>query len=471
MTKRNLKIFFLILISITGIFIGYKKAASCTISFEGDDRYVNVFDKSLFNLPDLKPFFLSSHAFADRDERDIEKSAFHNLNKWAEYAKNNATIDDIEAVVYAASLDTLKLIHKAVADNSIGMLPEGYKSNSFVKYLFENKKKEAAEYLVFAKRCEPQVSYYDTWSEHSPDSALKISLFREGQKYCREYHSRFIKDRYAYQTIRLAHYKQQYETAVNLYNRYFGSSVSTDLISNWALAHKAGALMSLGKIPEANLLFAKVFDKCESRRKQAVLSLKLKDEEIINKTLKLCRAPQEKILVYTLSTYNNNIKAVNSLEKIYKIDSRSKYLELLLQRVVTEYERQTIPLREDMYFKNYLSLNRNIVNDIDSGNIIDKNKAYDLICKIAVSKKVHNPYLWNFAAGYMAALQNKYEEAMKFYYEAKRDCPKNDYSYIKRIQAAETIAKINNQGKIDKEFEALILPDLKLIDNLRSTEK
>ena len=469
MTKRKLKIFIPILISITVLVMFYQKAKSCAISFEGDDRYVNIFDRSLFNLPELKPFFLSSHAFADMDERDIEKSAFSNLKEWAGYTGGNAALDDIEAVVYNTQPDSLELLFNAVSRHDKSLIPAGYKHNSFVKYLVDNKKEEAVKYLIYAKNCEPQVTYYDPWLEHGHDSAAKNNLYLEGLKHCKEHNSKFINERYAYQTIRLAHYTQRYEETIKLYNKYFVNR-SGNLIGSWALAHKAGAMMSLGKIPEANLLFAKVFDQCVSRRKQAVLSLKLKDDEMIGKTLKLCKTPQDKILIYTLSTYGNNSRCLASMEKVFKLNPRSEYLQLLLQRAVTEYERDILPQREEMYFKNYLSLNKDIYREIDSVNMLEKGKAYGLISTIADSKKIPEPYLWNFAAGYIASLENRYEEALNYYYKAKRTCPKDDFQYIRRIQAAETIAKINSVGKIDRQFEASLLPELRRIDNMKSTE-
>jgi hypothetical protein len=470
MITRKLKIFIPILISLAVLVIFYQKAQSCAISFEGDDRYINIFDKSMFNLPELKPFFLSSHAFADMDERDVEKSAFSNLKEWTGYTKNIAVLDDIETIVYSAPLDTLSLIENAVNRHDKSLIPEGYKHNSFVRYLVDNKKEEAVKYLIYAKNCEPQVTYYDPWLEHGHDSAAKNNLYLEGLKHCKERSSKFIKDRYAYQTVRLAHYTQRYEETVSLYNKYFGSQNDGDLIRSWALAHKAGALMSMDKIPEANLLFAKVFDKCVSRRKQAVLSMKLKDNEMIEKTLKLCRTPQEKILVYTLSTYGNNSRCLTSMEKVFKLNPRSEYLQLLLQRAVTEYERDMLPQRDEMFFKNYLSLNKDIYREIDSVNMLEKDKAYGLICRIAESKKVPDAYLWNFAAGYIASLENRYAEALNYYYEAKRNCPKNDFQYIRRIQTAETIAEINNKEKIDKKFEESILPGLRQIDNMKTSE-
>lgn len=91
-------------------------------------------------------------------------------------------------------------------------------------------------------------------------------LIEEGNERIKSASSTFLKLRYAYQVVRLAHYAGKYDDAIKYYDSYVAGIAGNSVIAQWALGHKAGALMETGKSTEANYLFSTLFDKCPSKR-------------------------------------------------------------------------------------------------------------------------------------------------------------------------------------------------------------
>jgi hypothetical protein len=460
MSRKYFKISILILISIVISILNFQKSKSCSFDYE-PDNYYTIFDTTLFRLPDLKPLFLSESIFADHDDdKGSLGLTFYNLKEWQSFFNNIPALNDIDTIIYSAGLQDAENISRFITTNNKDYIPERYKKNTLVKYLKDNNNFEVINYLVYAKECEPHVSNYYYWDEPQRDFVRMNELIKKGLEVYPNIKSGFIKDRYAFQVIRLAHYSKQHQLVIDLYDKLFTGTSIESLIGYWSLEHKGGALRSLGKAAESNLIFAHVFDKCLSRRKNCILSIKLNSDSIITETFKLCKTQNDKIIINTLTAYINTDYSLEAMNNIYKLEPRSPYLELLLEREISRVEREVLPSKDYYWdgYKSYLDENSDIQKELN-------NRLYNIVSGIASGKKVKNPCLWNFAAGYLATLNNNTEEAKNFYKAAKIDCPKEDTLFHKKIQIAEFITKINSLEKIDKNAEANLLNDLKWLYN------
>lgn len=452
------------LISIGVFLISYNSVKSCGPSLMPDDYY-SIFDKSIFNIPDMNPFFLSDYVFADQDEGGANKSTVDNLNEWLDYLNKSPTIDHIEKVIYSSTLEDLKKAKEYIQAGKVSSLPKELRNNTMIKYLKEIKGIEIIDYLVYAKECEPEVARHDQWEEVKKNYDLMAGLMEKGINLSSNAKSEFIKDRYTYQAIRLAHYSNKFEKVIELFDRFFKDGKRNGMIYYWALSHKAGALSSLDKKADANLIFAQVFDSCASRRKQCMLSINLSSDSLYNATLSLCNSPRQKIPVYLIGGYKNPEYSRDAINKIYAIDPASPYLELLLSREIHKAEREILPSREIWGgYKYYLEPRE--LQDINSGI-----ELFNITSQIAKENKTAKLWLWNFAAGYIATLLNKNDEAKEFYLAAKRTAPRENISYIRRIQIAETISDIKSIDKIDSSSEDEIAQKLEWLKNIENTEK
>jgi len=459
MKKKNLTKSLIVLISAAVFVVCYKTANSCGPSIIPDDYY-SIFDKSVFNLPALKPFFLSEYVFADQDENGEEKSKFDNLKEWLSFLNNEPSIDDIEKLIYTASPEDLKKAEEYLKSGKSSLLPASLKNNSMLSYIHSKKAEEAFNYILYAKECETESARVSPWEEIKRDSLHIEKLLAEGIKRQPAATSSFIKNRYAYQIVRMAHYLKQYEKTIEYFDRYFPQNGKKDLIFYWSLSHKAGALSSLNKKAEANLIFTEVFDRCPSRQKQSLLSVSLLSDSLFKATLALCSDNHIKAALNAVTGYKNPAYALDAIKEIYTLEPASDYLELLLSRETTRFERTILPSREIWGgYKSYLETR-------EPENKTQGLQLFDITARIARERKIKNPWLWNFAAGYLATLLNKDEVSNEFYASAKKMCPKENLFYVRKIQIAEFVAYVNSLKHIDPGIEDELAVKLNWLKNL-----
>ncbi|MGE5499164.1 MAG: hypothetical protein ACM3Q2_13870, partial [Syntrophothermus sp.] len=459
MKKLHLKVLLPLFISALVIFLNIRKAESCGPELEPDNFYT-IFDKSLYNIPALKPFFLSGYIFADQSDGS-EEALSDNLNDWVKFLHGVPSADHVERIIYSAGIDEIKQIRKYISERKNTAVTDELKENSFVKYLKNTGKTDVIDYIIFAKECEPEVSSNNQWDEKPKNTGLMVKLSVMGKSALRNARSSFIKERYAYQIIRLMHYSGKYKEAVNFYDKTFGKSKNRNLMKYWSLSHKAGALQSLGDTARSNLLFARVFENCRSRRHQCILSVKLNDETLINRTLKLCRNKDEKALVYTLIAYKNPYTAIEYIKPVFSLAPKSDYLILLLQRELTRLEREALPSKETWGGQ------RNYLKEREDQGEHQGAELFSTVSEIARSGKAGRAYLWNFAAGYIATLSGRTEEAKPFYFAAKKASPGTDISFIRRVQIAEIVNRAAGMKNIDKKGEDLLAGELEWLHKLQ----
>lgn len=463
MEKKILKIFSLLLISMPLLLIPSDNSEGCGWYPEPDDYYT-IFENALFDLPLLKPFFLSENNYFPYEETGSLGERTDNLREWLKYFNNIPTIDDIESIVYPTSKEEIMRIIEYLKTGKDLKLNDRIIKNSLITYLFKNKKNEVPEYLLFAKECEPHVVKNDSWEEIIRDSSAMTVLIQQGEEKYSSCSDKFLKERYAYQIIRLAHYSKQYEKAISLYEKYFVDNDKT-LIQNWALSHKAGCLRKLNRVAEANYIFSKLFDTCPSRSMVGTASFVFLNDSLLEKTLQLCRSDHEKTAVYTIASYKAAVD-LESLEHIYELEPKSKFLELLLSREISRMEREVLPAKYSGSFNIYFEMDsiRYTYYDPDYNRSV-----FRLVSNIANNNNCMHPYLWHFAAAYMASLVREENLADAHFIEAKRLCPKEDLNIINRIKIVELISKISRIRKIDHNIEYDLLEDMKWLtqnDNL-----
>ena len=230
-------------------------------------------------------------------KRDSTKDV--NIDDWKIYLKDDKiNLQDIEHIVYKVSADDMQKIRFYVSEGKI--LDNKLKNNAMVKLWQKNKDLEAIDYLYFAKTCEPHTAYYDPWTSDE-DRKRDITKMKWLMDEAKKYHSQkasndFLKLRFAYQAIRLAHYTKNYDKALRFYDEMIkpNENKNTSIVMYWTLAHKAGALYHKGEKGEAAYLFSKVFDLCKSKQASAFLSFKVDSQKDWKKAESFCKNGEEK---------------------------------------------------------------------------------------------------------------------------------------------------------------------------------
>jgi len=426
-------------------FFNSDNTKSCGPEYDYDNFY-KIFEEKLFDLNNLQPFLLTEYIFKEVDEDGNNGPRLDNLKEWLEYFDNKPTIDDLEKYIYDTNENDLLSFQKQID------LSDNWKNNSVLLYVDNDKLKRSIEYLLFAKQVEPHVAFSNGWEEPIRDFvAMNLLLTTAIENYDKT-NIKFFKERYAYQSIRLAHYSEQYEKTVSLFNRFFKETINKKLMYYWSLGHYAGATRSLGNSAKSNVLFARVFDNCPSKSRQSVLSFRYWSDSLFTETLRACENKQDSVLVLTIGAYKNPELSVSSITSIYVKEPTSKYLEFLLVRAIAMLERNVLPIKDPWKgYHTYLNPKYYYITPppIDS-------TLYKAIFKIAKENLVSNIHIWNYAAGYIATLQNNPDKAASYFFEAKRLCPKNDMNFVKRVQVAEIISFANSLKSIDKSDEDIL---------------
>src|SRR5690606_26164821 len=125
------------------------------------------------------------------------------------------------------------------------------------------------DYLIYAKKCEQYANAEMYYWEEDPfpdrDTEAMEELIKEGIASYEKESDTLLKQRYAYQFMRMARYKEEYERATQLFDQYIEPLRPKNYIYYRALEQKAGAMKKTGD-DRAAYLFSLVFDHAVDRR-------------------------------------------------------------------------------------------------------------------------------------------------------------------------------------------------------------
>ena len=361
----------------------------------------------------LAPLFMRFDKLYGNYFETVEKAnQDDNLAEWAKRFCGDVKTEDLAYVIYKAPASELDLLLTATQSKSL-TVPVNLQGNTFAEFVFEKKCTETLEYLLFAKQCEPHVTANDRWQALPRNKDAMQSLISEGKREFKRTKSAYIRLRYAYQIIRLAHYAGQYEQVLTLcedllpkvdkLHARWGESI----IPWWIEGHRAGALLRLGRNVEASYAYAQVFEHCPGRRASAYQSFLIKTDEEWAACLRLCQSDGERATLYAIRAAGAESKALEEMEKIYEIDPKNQLLEGLLVQEIRKMERNLLGLEfndEKEHNKRYHKLPRPY-----SGKYVIDLQRFARKCR--QEGQVARPALWYLAEGYLEFLAGDYYAA------------------------------------------------------------
>jgi len=360
-----------------------------------------------FLLPELTaedgpyaPYFLKFDQLYENYQQESEVQVDENLAEWQEIFCQLAKVKDIQELIYNTSVEDLETVKTAIKSKNYP-LPARLNRNSFARHLERNECNETIDYLIFAKTCEPHVTYQGGWDVPKRDIITMKNLIASGRRMFRKTKSNYIKLRYAYQLIRLAHYVQEYELVLELYDSLLPKTdTKKSILFDWILGHKAGALYHLGEKVEAAYLYALIFQNSKSKRASAYQSFKIQTDEQWKACLLLCQSNQERATLYALRANTEESKAAEEMAEIYQLDPLNPNLELLLVKEMRKLEKDFLGIdfndkKRDN--KRFHKIPRQEANTYLVG--LEK-----FIIQCVKENKVANKELWQLAQGYIEYL-------------------------------------------------------------------
>lgn len=361
------------------------------------------------------PFFLRWDDYYQRFyyARDIQRQ--ENIEEWIERFCGQALPADVEKVVYKTDINTLIGLRNCALDKGKKRaLPYALGGNTFAEMIAFNGCTEAVDYLMFARKCEPYVLEPNTtgWTQDDRDPEAMQSLIGEGKSRFLDTESHFLRLRYAYQIIRLAHYRRDWQQTIDLYN-FLMPKVDrrkSSIIFYWALAHVAGAMRQLGQYPEAAYRFSLVFRHCPSKRTPAYRSFLIRDDADWEKTLRLCQSDSERATLYILRAGSSRGHLLEDMQTIYRLDPAHPQLDLLLVSEVQELEK--VFLRTPVTDHKRGIAQAAIQREQAARRLLD---VQHLVTQVLKDGHAPNPNLWRTLQGYLMLLAGDLYGAAKHF--------------------------------------------------------
>jgi hypothetical protein len=354
-----------------------KPTAFCGYSPEYEALYYPIIDQKIVSDSSLYPFLNCPSTFCEHV--GTHTATQENLQDWRNFFGKNLSEEVLFQLIYKETSDW----YEKLEANNANVL-NGIVANKINK----NLQKPFAKYMLLARQCEGISSNNSGGSgwyqgEENDGYDRKPELLELALKNYKAETNAFLKNRYGYQIVRLAHYLQENEAALQYFDNFLKLDTEAPYIYYLALEQRSGAAYNLKKLQEATKGFLEVYSKAPSRRASCALSLKYFDWS--NPQLNdgfLGDSKYAEIESFFKSYYFKG-SISREMQKLQQQNPNSPYLEVLAIREVDK-------LQNKLFVNNYYAWNSDSENEepLDTKNLQALQKiAKEQVENIEVSRK------------------------------------------------------------------------------------
>ncbi|GAB3922417.1 hypothetical protein [Larkinella terrae] len=329
----------------------------------------------------------------DTDEDSVETD--ENTLAWKAYTRGKVKESEISAALYQRNNQTTNgLVRWASASNPAALT-----------YLNLAWKAEAAT---------PQpVNVWEVDSARLDTSTAELRiLLTEAQTGFAATADLFLKERYAFQAVKLAALAKKYAQSVAFYDELVRPLARKTFLSDWAYCRHAGATMALGDTAKAIYEFAQVFDRCPSRRHEAESSLRIYGIRFREKALDFCQNDHEKAGVYAICAIQPKQDALPFLKEMVRLNPKNPLVELVMAREINRNEYFFFQSTSPIYGYDEASRKDSIHfvdRKLEAPDYFQQLRAFAL--QSAENKSLANPGFWYTATAYLDYLAKSYDDA------------------------------------------------------------
>ncbi len=438
------------------------------------DYYTSFFHQNLPDAKGYRPFYYVGYqAFYDATE-PIEVTDVL-ADEWAAYCGSPVKKADAKKLVNKFAWKDLNNLYYNLEKNQPLKIPDSVKLNSMTAYFMQSKDLEALGYIMYAKQVEPYMLGGDgDWEGIQRDSLKMGKLIKNGQQLYTVAKKDFLKLKYSYQVLRLAHYSSRYTDVINWYDEYAAKTTISSVLQPLCLALKAGALFRSGQQKEAAYLFSKVFAASTAKRVSNFLGFNWSVDSKADKKdyLALCKNDTEKAAMLSLFALSSSGDNLADMKEILKLNPSSEELEVLVVREINKLEEKyltssmaEVPGGKAFYFT-WEDESRDSIMRASEKEVTALASFLDNAAQI---KPVTNAGLFETAAAYAAYMRRDYANAKKYLAAAQKmqltEKVKNQWALTNLL------VTINEKEKIDAAFEEQLLPSLQWLEERVRSEK
>jgi hypothetical protein len=306
-----------------------------------------------------------------------------NAIEWANFLENKYIAKDLIPIIYRE--DDFTTHAKEMSNLRQARMSE--KDISQKEIVFIN-------YLELALQIEDHLKAYvpNPWdyeeneTKKNPEEYQR--LVNKTQQMLQVAQHQMIKERLAFQLIKLHRYEENYQEVINLYEKNFVNSKS--FIAYWAMDHYAGTLAKIGRKSESNYYFSKVYINSPSRRESAYLSISFNSDQEMTEAKNLCQTNDEKLALHFIRGMESKNLAIDDIDFIIKNGGNHEYARVLISYEINKLEK--ILLNRDeldnlvnpvtnkndavTYLNRLINLNKQIINVDDVSKFWHVSLAY-----------------------------------------------------------------------------------------------
>ncbi len=406
-----------------------KPRVFCGYSDEYEELYYPIIDQKIVGDPSLYPFLNCPWSTFCESPGTLTATQ-ENLEDWRKFFGTNLSEEVLYQLIYNETIDWYKKLEANESNVVNGIL-----ANKINKSL----QKPFSKYMLLAKQCEgisSNKSGGSDWYQGEENGGYdqKPELLELALKSYKAETNAFLKNRYGYQIVRLAHYLQENEAALSYFDNFLKLDTQTPYIYYLALEQRSGAAYNLKKLQEATKGFLEVYSKAPSRRESCALSLRYFDwsNPQLNDDFFAANGFGEIESFFKSYYFKGSIS--QEMQKLQNKNPNSPYLEVLAIR-------ETDKLQNSLFTNQYDGWN----DESENGKSLDS-KTLQALHKIAKTQvgnsDVSRKDFWRIVLSATYLKDKDYKNAALY----ASSVPKNSEMYIqaKRLSFSIDILKLNS---------------------------
>ncbi|MEO7978093.1 hypothetical protein [Flavobacterium sp.] len=297
----------------------FYQSFACGYSPYGEDVRYCIFRPNYFNYAQYKSFYYNADLWGfdyGRNPEDYKLNIDSNIADWYNYTNKKVAIDDIEDFNFNLSYTD---IHPQT-------------NNKFIKYLYQNNRIAAINYLKTAKNCELANDSDDVWERNEGvNTERRIELLNKISKIIDKEQDQYFKRKYAFLAIRLAYYSGEKDVLKTIFEANFNKN-KKDYLYYWSLFFYTFTKSNPGyMVDTANLM-------ANSPEKSYASYYYFHQNFKIEEALKYTRNKEEIANIYAYASVQKVDKNLDYLREIYKNNPKSQILGFLLLREINKIE-------------------------------------------------------------------------------------------------------------------------------------
>ncbi|AFL81278.1 hypothetical protein Aeqsu_1799 [Aequorivita sublithincola DSM 14238] len=422
-----------------------KPKVFCGYFPEYEEVYYPIIDQKIIGDASLYPFLNCPWSTFCESPGTLTASQ-ENFEDWRKFFGNNLSEQVLQQFIYNETADW----YQKLAENNANII-----NGIMAKKINKSLQKPFAKYMLLAKKCEGISSNNSGgggWYQGEENDGYdeKPELLELALKNYKAETNAFLKNRYGYQIVRLAHYLQENEAALNYFDSFLKLDKETPYIYYLALEQKSGAAYNLKKLQESAKGFLEVYTKVPSRRRSCALSLRYLDwsNPQLNDEF-FAEAGFAEIESFFKSYYFNG-SISREMQKLQKNNPNSPYLEVLAIRQVDRLQNRLFKNQYDGYYgysENKEDTNSKWLQEIAKSQIANLNVQRKDFWRIVLSASYLEVNDYKNAASSVAEISKNSE----MYIQAKRLSFSIDVLNLKTVDRKE-IGNLFSRLKADKQL-------------------